>query len=331
MYSLIKLNALFSSNLSIQDLRQILNTEPNANSEIEIIGHFNTKNDAINTYKDTNLVQDSIILVNTHITGASIEVLDYEICSQAMAELQLPTSPTQMHKPKNQLKQALFQTTHNILNTAACKFLGKRDQTDFVSDLTYREPDLINLQLDDQNRRLINNVNYIDVDYIHQPRINECMDTCVAMQLNYHYKKCREINFHDYDRYLYSAIYNFNKRTCRFFSGKATADVKKYTDMLLYNCLKSTEQSLDIEILKFYLYKHGPIIARFDRLNGHVVLIKGIVDECCIVHDPWKGPNRTITFNAFHKEWDGSILSFKTGYSFELITQNQPLRPLPLN
>ena len=109
-----------------------------------------------------------------------------------------------------------------------------------------------------------------------------------------------------------------------YFFGKDLDTVKKYSDdgKIIEENLEPILNQINAEILAYYLYKFGPILAVVKgRIGYHSLVIKGILNNEIIIHDPWYGPNLIYSFDDFKKIFTGSILFYKDGYSNKLINE----------
>lgn len=313
---LLNLHANRAFNFSCESLNDFLE---NNHDDIEI-QYFSTEHEsllAINKIKLEN-AHVYILAVYEEIDSKRI-VKSYDIFTGEQETALMQSIETKnkayadQHK-ENKIKAAFTITMHNIFNSAAKTFLHKKAVNKLSTPQVTMDFEIDQNNIDTTKSLCYQNINYPDseVYYFHQPRINDCADTSMQMLIHYHKNKCNEIEFHDYDDYLNELITNYNNRLIRQFSGKSLKHIKNYSDMLILTIIQGEDS---LSQLRYFLYKHGPSVVRLKTLQGHFALVKGVIDNNVILHDPWKGPDRTISFEKFAKQWDGSIISLITGYS----------------
>lgn len=221
------------------------------------------------------------------------------------------------NKAKTLVSYLLYINTNHGLNKIAKTFFHKAannpHQAFYTNQNFTPKPDDIN----DINRTAPSQINYHDVSYLHQPRVFDCVDTSVEMLMRYHKQKCMNIGYTRADPFIEEFERNFSSRKINLFSGKGFDDVKKYCSMLNVADYSHNKRHLafSIEELAYHLYEKGPIVMSTNDIGGHLLLLKGIVGDNVIIHDPWDGPNITCSFEKFKKRWSGVIISFPGGYS----------------
>lgn len=104
----------------------------------------------------------------------------------------------------------------------------------------------------------------------------------------------------------------FKERDVNFFSGRSVIELQQFGNSLIFKRCKENEKTL--EKLSSLLHMCGPLIVGENGI-GHLMVLKGIVNNNIIIHDPWSGPNLTFSLEEFKKIWDGRVLYFLNGYS----------------
>lgn len=200
-------------------------------------------------------------------------------------------------------------------NKLAQLFDHKTDKNPAAENWVNDEVALHEDEINHKKFRCAPKVNYPDLQYIHQPRIFDCGDAAIAMIVGYQVQKSKTLGLAIDQINLKQFANKFDNRKINFFSGKSTDQLRSYSNQLQET---TVSKDIDLEAFAYYLYHHGPILASMDELGGHFLVVKGVVDNQVIIHDPWYGPNLVCSFEDFKQKWDGLIIYYLGGYSREL-------------
>ena len=214
---------------------------------------------------------------------------------------------------------SLYHGAHTSSNKVAEMFLKKRhvnpNQKPYVNEIRLISEDQLNLN---PSKICEPNINYGDLVYMHQERVIDCLDTSFEMIMNYHKNKCKNIT----ERKLIINKFQekFNKRKMNLFLGKGFKDIQEHSPFeIVERDLSAAKDKCEIEVIAYYLYKYGPVVADIrGRIGYHALVIKGIINDEVIIHDPWYGPNIIYSFEDFKKVWCGTLEYFTYGYSNKL-------------
>lgn len=145
--------------------------------------------------------------------------------------------------------------------------------------------------------------NILDVPYIHQGHINTCFDACINMVLVY-FGKDPICELTPPNRENISAIKD-NPRG--IFEGMSAKELKKFDQNGLkffpIEFIGERHAFEDEEILNNFrqLLTSTPLIFTHQStvFTRHVVVIKGVIGNKLIVHDPWTGGNEIRSLNWY--------------------------------